>query len=540
MNRRMQMIRRSISIMFLVACACCASALQAAQYPEDGWWWNPAQSGRGFLIERQGNTMFIGTFHYAANGRPEWYVMSGTYNPATTSTGNIGSTALTVYATANGQCIGCAYVAPSVSVSTQNPASITFSDSQRASLVWPGETIALQRQFWSWRDQVDQLDGNWLLSTVTSGAASSQVVKITANTSATTRTAAITSLTGTSVGSLSIVNNVLTLVLGTQSLPVLAPEATRFYAGTSTSSATQVIAVRLTDTPFSSTTTLTGTSSTASVLCPFTGTFAGSYSSAGALTANWSWTCSSTMRTLIGNGLPNHAVGTFPNTGNPNTISAQNVSATMTLTPVKGTTNTQIGGPGGANVYALNSVKFDPGTAGTCPGTMTLIANCNLAMGTDVWRVEALGQTTFNFGVDTNNAHVQPTGEYHYHGMPEGLLSNAGATAANPKMVLVGWASDDFPVYARYCYSDANSATSAIKVCTGSYVKDTVADAGRPATTLVALGAFVSDWTYSAGSGDLDDCNGRTGVTPEFPNGIYHYMATDSYPYFSRCIKGVR
>ena len=37
----------------------------------------------------------------------------------------------------------------------------------------------------------------------------------------------------------------------------------------------------------------------------------------------------------------------------------------------------------------------------------------------------------------------------------------------------------------------------------------------------------------------LDDCNGRTGVTPEFPDGIYYYMATDSYPYFSRCVKGL-
>jgi hypothetical protein len=386
---------------------------------------------------------------------------------------------------------------------------------------------------------VDQLDGNWLLSTVSNGTATSQVVKITASTT-NTRTATIASLTGTSVGSLGFTNNVLTLQLGTQSLPVLAPEATRFYAGTSSSSATQVVGVRLTDTPFASSTTPSGTTTTAGVLCPFNGTYAGTYSSAGALTANWNWTCSTTTRTLTGNGLPNHAVGTFPNAGNPNTISAQNVSASMTLTPVKGTTNTQIGGPGGANVYALNSVKFDPGTAGTCPGTMTSTANCNLAMGTDVWRVEALGQTTFNFGVDTNNAHVQPTGEYHYHGMPEGLLTNAGATSTNPKMVLVGWASDGFPVYARYCYSDANNASSAIKVCTGSYTRDTTPDAGRPATTLVPLGAFLSDWSYVAGSGDLDDCNGRTGVTPEFPNGIYYYMATDSYPYFSRCVKGVR
>ena len=36
----------------------------------------------------------------------------------------------------------------------------------------------------------------------------------------------------------------------------------------------------------------------------------------------------------------------------------------------------------------------------------------------------------------------------------------------------------------------------------------------------------------------LDECNGRHGVTPEFPKSIYHYYATDSYPYLQRCVKG--
>lgn len=277
---------------------------------------------------------------------------------------------------------------------------------------------------------------------------------------------------------------------------------------------------------------------TASVLCPLSGTYTGSYSSAGTLTATWSWTCSGTTRTLAGNGLPNHAVGTFPNSGNPNTISAQSVSASRTLTPSLSGSNLTVGGPSGNFAYALNSVKFDPATAGACPGTATSAANCNLAQSTDVWRIEALGQDVFDFGEDTNNAHVQPTGEYHYHGMPEGLLTALGTTSASPKMTLVGWAADGFPVYARYCYTNANDASSALKSCTGSYVLDSVADSGRPSTSWVPLGAFTSDWSYSAGSGDLDDCNGRTGVTPEFPGGIYYYVVTDSYPYYGRCIKG--
>ncbi len=282
----------------------------------------------------------------------------------------------------------------------------------------------------------------------------------------------------------------------------------------------------------------TGTVNTASVLCPFSGSYTGTYSTSGTLTSTWAWTCTGTTRTLIANGLPNHVVGTFPNAGNPNRITAQSINFSATLTPTAGVRNANIGGPGGASVFSLAGVKFDPGTAGTCPGTMTATSQCNLAMGTDVWRLEALGQTTFNFGEDVNNAHVQPSGEYHYHGMPEALLTNAGASNTNRKMVLVGWAGDGYPVYARYCFTNAMDATSAVKVCSGSYARDTAADPGRPSVSLVQLGAFVSDWTYAAGSGDLDDCNGRTGVTPEFPNGIYYYMATDSYPYFSRCVKG--
>jgi hypothetical protein len=52
------------------------------------------------------------------------------------------------------------------------------------------------------------------------------------------------------------------------------------------------------------------------------------------------------------------------------------------------------------------------------------------------------------------------------------------------------------------------------------------------------MGHFQQDWEYVAGLGDLDECNGRVGVTPEFSNGTYHYFITDSYPFIQRCTKG--
>jgi hypothetical protein len=272
-----------------------------------------------------------------------------------------------------------------------------------------------------------------------------------------------------------------------------------------------------------------GATTTAGVACDYSTSAFNSTPSVNA-TATATWSCSGTTRTLTANGLPDHDVGTFPNADCPNTISSQTVSVSGTLLPavVSSTgTSTQIVG------YALNGVKFDPGTAGTCNDSGS---SCSLAGGGGTWRIEALGQTSFNFGTDTSNAHVQPTGEYHYHGMPEGFITKLGGGSAT--MTLVGWASDGFPIYARYGHVVASDASSALKVLTGSYQTKASPDANRPATSLYPMGTFGQDWEYVAGSGDLDECNGRTGVTPEFPDGIYHYMITDTYPFIQRCITG--
>jgi hypothetical protein len=105
-------------------------------------------------------------------------------------------------------------------------------------------------------------------------------------------------------------------------------------------------------------------------------------------------------------------------------------------------------------------------------------------------------------------------------------------------MTLIGWAVDGFPIYARFGYSAAADANSPLKLVQSSYRLKVVPDANRPATSLFPMGTFQQDYEYLAGLGDLDECNGRTGVTPEFPNGIYHYYATDAYPYLQRCVKG--
>ena len=245
------------------------------------------------------------------------------------------------------------------------------------------------------------------------------------------------------------------------------------------------------------------------------------------------WSCADGQRRLIANGVPDHPIGQFPNSGNPNRVSVQTVNFAVTTSPIARS------GPGARvkePVMGLNGIKFDPGTAGRCDSDAANPGDCDLGRGTGPWSIEALGQDIFDFGEDTNNAHVQPGGSYHYHGVPVGMLSENARTGR--EMGLIGWAADGFPVYARYGYSKSGIMNSALKLMEPSYRLKASPDAGRPGVEMVPMGAFTQDWEYVAGLGDLDECNGRFGVTPQFPEGIYHYYATDAYPYVQRCIKG--
>lgn len=273
-------------------------------------------------------------------------------------------------------------------------------------------------------------------------------------------------------------------------------------------------------------------SATGEVLCDYTDSTLNTQPSLN-FTSTSEWTCTETARQLTANGIPDHEVGTFPNAGNPNTISEQTVSASFTLVPVESASTTTLGGPAGVTGFVLNGVKIDAGTAGSCDDSG---ASCSLIDNSGGWSIEALGQTSFDFGTDDNNAHVQPDGAYHYHGMPEGFIAKQGGNSST--MTIIGWAADGFPIYARYGYSIADDASSEIVSMMGSYQLVSSVSSNRPSTDTYPLGTFSQDWEFIEGSGDLDECNGRVGVTPEFPDGIYHYYATDSYPYFQRCVGG--
>jgi YHYH protein len=103
--------------------------------------------------------------------------------------------------------------------------------------------------------------------------------------------------------------------------------------------------------------------------------------------------------------------------------------------------------------------------------------------------------------VDSCNGHPLAVnagaGNYHYHGIPY-CITDVIDTAGSHSRIL-GVLKDGFPLY----------------------------------------GPQDVDGSKVTGE-DLDECNGHTGPTPEFPSGIYHYhLKEDMSPYTPNCYHGV-
>ncbi len=105
--------------------------------PQTGWWWNPAEGGRGFMIEFRGSSVFMAGFLYDVDGRPTWYVSSMTKNNSSSYVG-------TLIPYINGQTLTGSYKAatPQASVGT---ITLSFSGATNGTLTWPGGTIPIER-----------------------------------------------------------------------------------------------------------------------------------------------------------------------------------------------------------------------------------------------------------------------------------------------------------------------------------------------------------------------------------------------------------
>lgn len=164
----------------------------------------------------------------------------------------------------------------------------------------------------------------------------------------------------------------------------------------------------------------------------------------------------------------------------------------------------------------------------------------------NAWFWEHLIGETF----DPCIGHPNGSGEYHTHVSPACLYDITDSTQASP---LIGYAFDGYPIYGGYGHINPLDTNSAIKRLKSSYrlrnitertvlpngtklnssqygpkVGKYIPSANPKDNTPIAadLGAYMEDYEFVEGLGDLDIHNGRFCKTREYPNGTYAYFTT--------------
>ncbi len=225
------------------------------------------------------------------------------------------------------------------------------------------------------------------------------------------------------------------------------------------------------------------------------------------------------MRHISASGIANHKVGAFPSPGNPHAIQVQNYTFQV---PVK---------PAGAAAPIFYGLSWNFGITRSATIMDPQAAEFWNGDRNSGWQYEALGGAV-SLGLDENHAHVQPNGAYHYHGWPFGVLEAAGWSPDAPSP-LIGWAADGYPIYAANLMVNEElvSLKSSYRLQSG----ERPVGAGGPTGNYD--GAFVQDYEFIPGFGDLDICNGTVVYTDEFPDGTYAYIITSGFPVIPRCFR---
>ncbi len=257
-------------------------------------------------------------------------------------------------------------------------------------------------------------------------------------------------------------------------------------------------------------------------------------------------------------GVPAFVTGPFA-TGPVTTALNNNYIIKIPLNPIVSTTNTLVG-MGAVAAFINGTVAYTAGDGGSYNNQ-------------NKWHSNAVYFE--NIGFDCAHGHPGPmTSDYHHHQNPSAfnievipsssicnvyLADGLYVPNASVHGPLIGFAADGYPIYGGYGYTNPLDLTSPIKRITPSYrLRNITARTTLPDGTLAVgptltemvqimgpgqpqipaiLGAYLEDFEYVTGLGDLDESNGRFCKTPEYPNGIYCYFATiDSnnkpvYPY---------
>lgn len=137
--------------------------------------------------------------------------------------------------------------------------------------------------------------------------------------------------------------------------------------------------------------------------------------------------------------------------------------------------------------------------------------------------------------MDAYNGHSTPDQMYHHH-FDNLALHDWDSSKHSP---IVGYAWDGYPIYGPFGYANTDGTGGITRMKTSYTTKTYTTRTNGPAVnTQYPIGCFIEDWQYTAGSGHLDEHNGRFCKTPDYPNGTYAYFTTVDaslkpvYPYF--------
>ena len=125
--------------MLTSTCMALFSALSHAGDYQD-WWWDPQQSGMGFNVGHQGNTVVLAWYNYSEDGKASYLTMAGPLNGSVLKAGLYRGT---------GPAPGPAYSASQVKQILVGEATITFESGALAQFSYSFDgkagAIALQR-----------------------------------------------------------------------------------------------------------------------------------------------------------------------------------------------------------------------------------------------------------------------------------------------------------------------------------------------------------------------------------------------------------
>ena len=163
----------------------------------------------------------------------------------------------------------------------------------------------------------------------------------------------------------------------------------------------------------------------------------------------------------------------------------------------------------------------------------------------DVWHVDGAKDADPN--TITCDGYMAENGEYFNYVAPICLYDANDKGIHSP---ILGYAFDGYPIYGAYAFANEDGSGGIVQMTSSYHLRQissrtTLPDGsqleenfwGPEVSNNYPLGHYIEDYEYVAGSGSLDERNGRFCVTPEYPQGTYAYFVTvdendqPAYPY---------